>query len=173
MDGRVKPGHDGGRYVAQPLLNGVQDTLHETHMASHSIFAAAALLAALGCASTAQAGDYANASTYNAPFGLQPGSENAPPNTSMRDANGNLTVVNGQFTSANFGTSAGASASGSGAGMAYAGAGTSGASATQGTATAIGNQLNVVTLGSNNTVVVNATQTNNGNQTATNTVNGH
>jgi len=34
-------------------------------------------------------------------------------------------------------------------------------------------QLNVVTLGNNNTVVVNATQTNNGNQTATNTVNGH
>ena len=40
-------------------------------------------------------------------------------------------------------------------------------------ATAIGNQLNVVTLGNNNTVVVNATQTNNGNQTATTTVNGH
>ncbi len=49
----------------------------------------------------------------------------------------------------------------------------SGASSTTGAATAIGNQLNVVTLGNNNTVVVNAVQTNNGNQTATNTVNGH
>jgi holdfast attachment protein HfaA len=142
-------------------------------MASHSNIAAAALIAALAGATAAQAGDYSNASTYNAPFGIQPGQENAPPNASLRDANGNLTVVNGQFTSANFGTSAGASASGSGAGMAFAGAGTSGASATQGTATAIGNQLNVVTLGSNNTVVVNATQNNSGNQTAVNTVNGH
>jgi len=142
-------------------------------MATHSKFAAAALLAALAAATQAQAGDYTNASTYNAPFGLQPGQENAPPTASLRDANGNLTVVNGQFTSANFGTAAGASASGSGAGSSFAGAGMSGATATQGTATAIGNQLNVVTLGSNNTVVVNATQTNNGNQTANNTVNGH
>ena len=144
-------------------------------MASHSHLrlAAAAFIGALGCATAAQAGDFSNASTYNAPFGLQPGQENAPPNASLRDGNGNLTVVNGQFTSANFGTAAGASASGSGAGMASSGAGMSGASATTGTATAIGNQLNVVTLGSNNTVVVNATQTNNGNQTATNTVNGH
>ena len=133
-------------------------------------FAAALIALAAGAA---QAGDFSNASTYNAPFGLSPGQENAPPTPSLRDANGNLTLVNGQFTSANFGTSAGASASGSGVGSSFAGAGTSGATANQGTATAIGNQLNVVTLGSNNTVVVNATQTNNGNQTATTTVNGH
>ena len=134
---------------------------------------AAAVFGLVAVATAAQAGDYTNASTYNAPFGLQPGQENAPPNTSLRDANGNLTVVNGVFTSAAFGTAAGASASGSGVGSSFAGAGTSGASATQGTATAIGNQLNVVTLGSNNTVVVNAVQNNSGNQTATNTVNGH
>jgi holdfast attachment protein HfaA len=134
---------------------------------------AAALLAATAFAGAAKAGDYSNASTYNAPFGMQPGQENAPPNTALRDANGNLTVVNGVFTSANFGTASGASASGSGVGSSSAGAGMSGASSTAGTATAIGNQLNVVTLGNNNTVVVNATQTNNGNQTATNTVNGH
>ncbi len=141
-------------------------------MAKHTkICIAAAALAAF--ATAAQAGDFSNSSTYNAPYGLQAGQENAPPNASMRDANGNLTVVNGQFTSANFGTSAGASASGSGAGSSFSGAGTSGASSTMGAATAIGNQLNVVTLGNNNTVVVNATQTNNGNQTATNTVNGH
>ena len=131
-------------------------------------FAAAALLA-----TAAQAGDYSNASTYNAPFGLQPGQENAPPNTALRDANGNLVVTNGVFTSSNFGVATGASASGSGVGMSSAGVGTSGASSTSGAATAIGNQLNVVTLGNDNTVVVNATQTNTGNQTATNTVNGH
>ncbi|MGZ6022495.1 MAG: holdfast anchoring protein HfaA [Rhizomicrobium sp.] len=127
---------------------------------------------------TGTAGDYTNSSTYNTPFGLQAGQENQAPSPSLRDANGNLTVVNGQFTSANFGPSAGVSASASGAasdsGAASAsGVGTSGAGTAFGGATAIGNQLNVVTLGNNNTVVVNATQTNNGNQTATTTVNGH
>jgi len=134
---------------------------------------AAALVAGAAFATAAMAGDFSNASTYNAPYGLQPGQENQAPNPSLRDANGNLTVVNGQFTSSNFGTAAGVSASGSGVGMSSAGAGTSGATSTMGAATAIGNQLNVVTLGSNNTVVVNATQTNSGNQTAVNTVNGH
>ena len=44
---------------------------------------------------------------------------------------------------------------------------------TTGTSSAIGNSLNVVTVGNNNTVVVNSSQTNNGNQTATTTINGH
>ena len=134
---------------------------------------AAILLAGVAFTGAAKAGDYSNSSGYNAPFGMSSAQENAPPNTSLRDANGNLTVVNGVFTSANFGTASGAAAAGSGVGASSYGAGTSGASSTSGTATAIGNQLNVVTLGNNNTVVVNATQTNNGNQTATNTVNGH
>jgi holdfast attachment protein HfaA len=42
-----------------------------------------------------------------------------------------------------------------------------------GGATAIGNSLNVVTVGNNNTVVVNSTQTNNGNQSASVSLNGH
>lgn len=129
-------------------------------------FAAAALIA--GVTSAAQAGDFSNASTYNAPFGMQAGQENQAPNATLRDANGNLTAINGQITSG----SIGAGASASGAASAHSGVGTSGAGTAFGTATAIGNQLNVVTLGNNNTVVVNATQTNNGNQTAVNTVNG-
>ncbi|MEI9991782.1 MAG: holdfast anchoring protein HfaA [Rhizomicrobium sp.] len=141
-------------------------------MAKHTKFCIAAAAFAV-FATAAQAGDYSNASNYNAPYGMQAGQENAPPNTSLRDANGNLTVVNGVFTSANFGPAAGAGAAGSGVSSSFSGAGTSGASSTTGAATAIGNQLNVVTLGNNNTVVVNAVQTNNGNQTATNTVNGH
>jgi holdfast attachment protein HfaA len=144
-------------------------------MAKHTKIAlAAALLAGVAAVGAAQAGDFSNAATYNSPYGLQAGAENAPPNASLRDANGNLTAVNGQITSANFGASAaGASASGSGVAMAHGGVGTSGAGSAFGGATAIGNQLNVVTLGNNNTVVVNATQTNNGNQTAVTTVNGH
>jgi holdfast attachment protein HfaA len=136
-------------------------------------FVAVTLFASLGFAQMAMAGDFSNASTYNTPFGMQPGQENQAPTPSLRDANGNLTVTNGQFTSANFGTATGAAASGSGVGTSISGVGTSGATSTVGTATAIGNQLNVVTLGNNNTVIVNATQTNSGNQTATNTVNGH
>jgi holdfast attachment protein HfaA len=166
----------GPKALARRLLpSGPRDFSHETDMATKTTFrfAAAALVAGAAFASAAQAGDFSNASTYNAPFGMQPGQENQPPNTSLRDANGNLTVVNGQFTSSSFGTASGAAASGSGVGMASSGAGTSGASSTMGAATAIGNQLNVVTLGNNNTVVINATQNNSGNQTATNTINGH
>lgn len=133
---------------------------------------AAVLFTSAAFVGAAQAGDYSNASTYNAPFGLQPGQENQAPTPSLRDANGNLTVNNGQFTTANFGATSGAGSSASGASSA-GGVGTSGAGTAFGNATAIGNQLNVVTLGNNNTVVVNATQNNSGNQTATNTVNGH
>ena len=129
--------------------------------------AAAAVLAA-SFAGAAQAGDFSNASTYNAPYGMQPGQENQPPNATLRDANGNLTAVNGMITSGTIG----AGASASGAASAHSGVGTSGAGTGFGTATAIGNQLNVVTLGNNNTVVVTATQTNTGTVTATNTVNG-
>lgn len=134
---------------------------------------AAAAFAALGLGATgAQAGDFSNASTYNAPYNMAAGQENQVPNASLRDANGNLTAVNGQITSSNFGAASGAGASGSGVASAHAGVGTGGAGTAYGSATAIGNQLNVVTLGNNNTVVVNATQTNNGTVTATTTVNG-
>ena len=42
-----------------------------------------------------------------------------------------------------------------------------------GQATAIGNSLNVVMVGSHNTTVVDSNQINNGNQTATAQLNGH
>jgi holdfast attachment protein HfaA len=119
-------------------------------------------------ATTAQAGvDYSNAATYNSAYGMTAGQENATVNPSLRDGNGNLTVVNGQFTSSSMSQQSGVqnmntmSGSGTGAGAAY------------GTASAIGNSLNVVTEGNNNTVIVNSTQTNNGNQTATVSMNGH
>ena len=49
----------------------------------------------------------------------------------------------------------------------------SGAGPTYGQATAIGNSLNVTVLGSHNTTIIDSTQINNGNQTATATVNRH
>lgn len=119
-------------------------------------------------------GDFSNSAAYNTPYGMQNGSENQAIQPSLRDGNGNLQVINGQFTTANFGAVSGASVMtngvGSGFGSSVSGVGTNGAPGTVGTATAIGNQLNVVTLGNNNTVVVNSTQTNNGNQSATNSI---
>ena len=130
-------------------------------------FIGATVLCAGVSVTSAVAGDFSNSTTYNAPFGLQAGQENQTASPSLRDPNGNLTVVNGQFTSANFGASTNASAVSSASGV-----GTRGAGSAFGGASAIGNQLNVVTVGNNNTVVVDANQTNNGNQSATARVGG-
>jgi len=134
------------------------------------------LLLLAGCAAAltgaAQAADFSNAASYNSPYGLSAGAENQTINPSLRDANGNLTVVNGQFTSSAFSQQTGVqsmgvigsrtlSSLGSSSGVAY------------GNASAIGNSLNVVTVGNNNTVVVNSTQTNTGNVTASVNMNGH
>ena len=129
-------------------------------------------------AGAAHAVDFSNAATYNAPFAMQPGQENQMIDPSLRDQNGNLTLVNGQFQSSQFSqgfsqsgavapTSAQPQTFGSG------GAGQSGSGAAFGGATAIGNALNVITTGNNNTVVVDSRQTNNGSVTATTTVNAH
>jgi len=136
------------------------------------------LVAGIAAAFTgaAQAGDYSNAASYNSPYGMASGQENQAVNPSLRDANGNLTVVNGQFTSSAFAQQAGVQSMGtmSSASLASLGnsTGTSGTLGTYGGATAIGNSLNVVTVGNNNTVVVNSSQINNGNQNASVTING-
>ena len=131
------------------------------------------LCAALAAFATgAQAGDYSTASSYNQGYGMAPGQENAPIDASLRDANGNLTIVNGQFTSSSMSQQSGVQQMSTiGGGMGSIGTvsnSTSGGTSTStSTASAIGNQLNVVTVGNNNTVVVDSSQTNNGNQTAT------
>jgi holdfast attachment protein HfaA len=62
---------------------------------------------------------------------------------------------------------------GGGAQYAGAGVGTGGAGTAYGQATAIGNQLSVVVLGNHNTTIIDSTQTNTGNQTATANLNTH
>jgi holdfast attachment protein HfaA len=138
----------------------------------------ASLICLAGLATSAQAGDYSSAASYNSPYGLTAGSENQTINPSLRDANGNLTLVNGQFTSSAFSQLTGVQSVGtiSGSTLATLGTTASGVGSNgmaYGGATAIGNQLNVVTVGSNNTVVVNSTQTNNGNQTASVSLSGN
>ncbi|MDE2184623.1 MAG: holdfast anchoring protein HfaA [Alphaproteobacteria bacterium] len=129
-------------------------------------------LAAMAAAS--QGADYSSAASYNSPYGLSAGAENQAVNPSLRDANGNLTVVNGQFTSSAFSQQTGVQSMGtiSSGSLASLGTTSGGVGNSTAGATAIGNSLNVVTVGSNNTVVVNSTQTNNGNQNASVSVNG-
>lgn len=110
---------------------------------------------------TAGAVDFSSDETYAHPYGMAPGQENQPVNPSLRDANGNLTIVNGQFTSSAISQQSGLSTMTSGVGFGSA------------QATAVGNSLNVVTIGSGNTVIVNSHQENSGNQTATVTTSGH
>ncbi len=124
-----------------------------------------AVLAAAGFSTAATAGDWTNSANYNG-FGAT--TQNMPSNFSLRDANGNLTVVNGQFVGSSYSTNTGVQTSntmGNGAGM-------QGMDNTYGQATAIGNSLNVVVVGNHNTTVVDTTQINNGNQTATTQLNG-
>ncbi|MBI1328597.1 MAG: holdfast attachment protein HfaA [Alphaproteobacteria bacterium] len=122
-------------------------------------------------ASAASATDYSNASSYNSGYGMTAGQENQAANPNLRDSNGNLTNVNGQFTSGTF-ASSNASGTGYATATSSSGVGSNNGTSLFGTATAIGNSLNVVTVGSYNTVVVNATQTNNGDVTATTSLNG-
>jgi holdfast attachment protein HfaA len=124
-------------------------------------------LAAFGCAfaTAAAASPYDNSANYNNPIGMTSAQENQTVNSSLRDANGNLTVVNGQITSSSFSEVNGVQNFSGGVGNP--------AGTLNGTATAIGNQLNVVTAGSNNIVIVSSTQTNNGDQTANTNLNGN
>jgi holdfast attachment protein HfaA len=134
------------------------------------------LLAGLGAtlATAAHAADYNNAASYNSAYGMSAGQENQAINPSLRDANGNLTVVNGQFTSSSFSRQTGVQSMGtiSSGTLSSLGTSSSGVGTNYNTASAIGNSLNVVTVGNNNTVIVNSTQINNGNQTATVSTNG-
>lgn len=116
-----------------------------------------AVIAALGCSAPARAGDWTNSASYN---GFGNTTQNTPSNFSLRDANGNLTVVNGQFVGSSTSTNSGAQS-------AYAGGVGMAGQPMTGQATAIGNSLNVVVVGSHNTTVVDSTQVNSGNQTAT------
>lgn len=130
----------------------------------HSRALSLAVLAALSLSVPAWAGDWSNAATYNGYGAL---TQNTPSNFSLRDANGNLTRVNGQFVGSTYGMNTGAQSASVAGGVGMAGAGP-----ITGQATAIGNSLNVVVVGSHNTTVVDSTQTNTGNQTATAKLNG-
>ncbi|MGA9796449.1 MAG: holdfast anchoring protein HfaA [Rhizomicrobium sp.] len=130
----------------------------------------------------AQAGPTGDSSSYNTPFGMtSQAQQNQTVNASLRDSNGNLTMVDGQFQSSQFASGFGmpgpeVNGQGGVGGLTnsvngVSAGGSSGAA--YGGSTAIGNSLNVITAGSGNTVIVNSSQTNNGNQTASTNMNGN
>ena len=106
-----------------------------------------------------------NSASYNAGYGRTPDQENRAVTADTRDANGNRVVINGVIQNG-----ADQSFFTGGASSIFAGAGASAsASAGLGGATAIGNNLTVITQGNNNVVVVDSRQTNNGTVTASQT----
>ena len=107
----------------------------------------------------------ANSGSYNAGYGRTSDEENQPVNPQMRDANGNLVVVDGVIE-AGSDSSVFSNAGASGVFDTVAGVGASGG------ASAVGNNLVVVTEGNNNTVIVNSKQTNSGNISASSSLSG-
>lgn len=117
---------------------------------------AVAVLSLAGAASAQSMDD--NMASYNAGWGRTAGSENHLPSYGSRDANGNRVIIDGVIQT---GEDQSYFNRTTGAGDAYSGVGSLG-----GGATAIGNNLVVVTTGNYNTVIVDSTQINNGNVSA-------
>jgi holdfast attachment protein HfaA len=129
------------------------------------IAATAGIILALAAGATAQAQHMTtNSSSFNAGYGRTAGEENGAYDFSIRDANGNLTIIDGLMSGGRDQSTLSSSSIGGDA--RYSGVGGS-----LSAASAIGNNLTVVTSGSYNTVIVNSTQTNNGAVTANGTVN--
>jgi holdfast attachment protein HfaA len=119
-------------------------------------------LAAAPCWATAQS--HSDLARLNAGYGRTFGQENTPVDPSTRDPNGNRVIVDGIMqTGAGQGFYSRDDAYGSNGALAgYGGI----------TATATGNQLIILTQGSWNTVVVDSTQINNGDVSASVELNG-
>ena len=127
--------------------------------------AVGAACAALAGAAQAQSMN-ANSASYNAGYGRVAGQENRPVDVSTRDANGNRVILDG-IIQTGIDQSAFASASASaGAWDSFSGVGAGSG------ATAIGNNLVVITQGNYNTVIVSSEQTNNGNVSAGSSLKG-
>lgn len=125
------------------------------HTISRTIGSLALLMAGLSFASPAQAQAASSVSEFERPYGWSYGQESRPYSAQTRDASNNQVVINGLI----------GGGSGLGTGL-YTGWGqTENAAGMIGSGTAIGNQLNVHVNGNYNTVIIDSTQINNGDQT--------
>ena len=116
------------------------------------LLAAASLLAA---ALPASAQEASSVSEFERPYGYGYGDETRPFSTHSRDRLGNRVIINGLIEGG----------SGLGTGLYTDWGQTEGGHGMIGSGTAVGNQLNVITNGSNNTIIIDSTQINNGDQT--------
>lgn len=122
-----------------------------------------ALAAAAPSAAAAQSAGSAGLGGYQAGYGGARYTTARPQTGSTRDQNGNRLIVDGIIQS---GASSYSRATG-GVSSSFSGVGGGANNGTTiGGSTAIGNSLNVVVQGNHNTVIVNSTQTNNGDVTA-------
>jgi holdfast attachment protein HfaA len=113
--------------------------------------------------SSASSEAFANDRSYSTGFGMTPGQENVAVTGTTRDANGNRVIMNGVMGSGSMSSLQG---------QTQTGVGMQGGWGNSANANAIGNSLNVVVVGSWNTVIVDSTQINNGDQTANASLNG-
>lgn len=105
----------------------------------------------------------AQISDFERPFGFGFGEESQPFDPGTRDVNGNRLIVDGRIITGDDLSSFSTSTLATG-GQNLTGAGFLNQSTGQ--SSAIGNQLNVITQGSFNTVIIDSTQINNGDQSA-------
>ena len=131
-----------------------------THVVNRLLAAAAVAACAAGPAAAQTM--FTNSAEFNGGWRRIQGTENHPIDVSTRDANGNRVIVDGIILD---GQDTFSRTDNSGAGEVFAGAG---GRTRWSTATAIGNNLQVITQGNYNTVIVNSTQINNGDVTANN-----
>lgn len=127
-----------------------------------------AVLFALPSVGMAQSAGSSGMGAYQAGYGGSRYTTARPQTGSTRDQNGNRLIIDGIIQA---GANSYSSASG-GVSSSYSGAGGGSDGTAIGGSTAIGNSLNVVVQGNHNTVVVNSTQTNNGNVNAGTALNG-
>ena len=103
-----------------------------------------AALTAIAVVPQAEAQAASTVSEFERPYGFGFGQESQPYSAAGRDASGNRVIVNGLLEGG----------TGLGSGL-YTGWGqTEGAAGMIGTGTAVGNQLNVITTGNYNTVII-------------------
>ncbi len=125
----------------------------------------AALAVMAGCAGAVHAQSASSTmSGFTSGYNLSSGELTQGVNVATRDANGNKVITDGVTQ---IGANQSVFSNSSGAVDAFSGAGAIG-----GAASAIGNNLNVSVSGSYNTVIVNSTQINNGNVSASTVLNG-
>ncbi len=105
--------------------------------------------------SSADAQAAGSVSEFERPYGYGYGQEQTPYSANTRDRLGNRVIINGLIEGG----------SGLGTGLNTGWGQTEGAAGMIGSGTAVGNQLNVITNGSNNTIIIDSTQINNGDQT--------